>query len=331
MLMSESVETCCMTAYSEPVVDFGAHLYPREVFPEEYVGTPFQDAIGPVHHSPDEFVEWFRAGGIDQAVVSMPYYMGHDDLEAVSNANDALLAAVTRHDRLYGLCSIPVGAGGTAAAAEFERCLDAGFHGGALPTKADGRELVDESLQPVLSVAARRGAPLLVHPKLHDSLHPGALDDEYLLNAIFGREMALAESICKVIHDDVFDRYDGLNLVYHHLGGNLGAMIGRIHLQLDPGRWPGRQESVTAYDSFVAQLREHVYMDTSGFFGYSRPLETALSAVPPSNVMFGTDAPYEPRSAAELSLFIETVDGVVASEDTGAVFGETALDLLAGV
>lgn len=313
------------------VVDFGAHLYPESAFPETYVGTGFQDAIGPIHYSADRLLKRFDAAGVDRAVVSMPYYMGHADREAVAAANDALLEVVAARDRLYGLCSIPVAAGGRAAAEEFERCLDRGYHGGALPTKADGLELVDEELGPVLATADGHGAPLLVHPKLHESLHPGALDDDYLLNAIFGREVALAESVCKVIHDGVLDRHPDLNLVYHHLGGNVAGMLGRIHLQLDPGRWPGRQERVVSYDAFREQLESRIFVDSCGFFGYEQPLETTLDAFPASNVVFGTDAPYEPRSVDELASFVRTVETVVPGNEVDAVLGDTAIDLLVNV
>ncbi len=310
------------------VVDFGAHCYPETVFPDVYAGTAFQSSIGTVHHDVEAFTGLLQEGGIDAAVLSMPYYMGGADRDAIERANDALLEAVAGDERLYGLCSLPVAAGGDVAATELERCLEQGFHGGAVPTKVDSVELIDAAFAPVLETADRFGAPLLVHPKLHDSLHPDVLDDTYLLNAIFGREMALAESISKVIHTGVLEDYPDVRLVYHHLGGNLAAMLGRIHLQLDDGRWPTRQDHVKPFDDFVDDLRDRVYVDTSGFFGYVRPLETALDLFPPSNVLFGTDAPYEPRSPAELAEFVDTVERVVPDRAVEGVLGDNARCLL---
>lgn len=310
-------------------IDFGAHLYPESVIPDALVGSALDEMLGGQLRDPADLRAMYDAGGIDGAVLSQPFYMGASDAEATARANDALLDVVEADESLYGLAAIPVSAGGEAAAAEFERSLDAGYHGGALETETDGIELVDGELEPVFEVADRTGAPLLVHPKLHDSLGVGALDDDLMLNAIFGREVAMAESICKVIHGDVLDRYPDLNLVFHHLGGNLASMMGRVHLQLDPGRWPG-QEAVKDYEEFVHALESRVYVDTAGFFGYEAPLRATLEEFPVSNVLFGTDYPFEPRDAGELSDFEGAVESV-AGDDADRILESNALDLLVNV
>ncbi|NHN42994.1 amidohydrolase [Halorubellus sp. JP-L1] len=307
-------------------IDFGAHLFPLDTFPEPIDNGPVRDVIGPMLHDPDHLLETYAAAGISHAALSQPYYMGHEDADAVATANDALLDIVDAHEAFYGLAAIPVSAGGDAAAREFERALDAGYNGGALETKTNGVELTDDALEAVFDVAEARDAPILVHPKLHESLHPDALSDDWKLNAIFGREAALSESISKVIHEGVLDRHPDLDLVYHHLGGNIASMLGRIHIQLDDGRWPG-QERVKPYDAFLEQLRDRIYLDSSGFFGYEAPLRNALDAVPASNVLFATDYPFEPRDDAELSSFVDTVE-TVAPDDADAVLHDNAERLL---
>ncbi|WP_255152299.1 amidohydrolase family protein [Halorarius halobius] len=307
------------------VFDFGAHLHPENVLPESF--EQFEPYLGAHHTDIEEYVRWCEEAGIDGAALSQPYYMGHGDGEATATANDALLAEIDDYDQFHGLAAIPTAAGGETAAAEFERCLDAGYSGGALATKSDGIELNDPEVEPVLAVAADRGVPLLVHPKLNESLHPEALDDTYRLNAIFGREAALSESIFKVIHDGVLDRYPDLDLVFHHLGGNIAAMLGRIHLQLDPGRWPG-QEHVKGYEAFKTQLEQRVYVDTSGFFGYSAPVRVALEAFPSTQLLFGTDAPYEPRPPEEGRAFADAIAEVTSRADADRILGGNARDLL---
>lgn len=310
-------------------VDFGGHLFPESVFPEPIRAGPMSDLLGPRLSDPDRVAELYDAAGIDSVVLSQPFYMGSSD-PAVPEANDALLDVVEAYDQFYGLAAIPVAAGGAEAAAEFERSLEAGYHGGALETKTEGVELTDESLEPVFDVAEAHGAPILVHPKLHESLHPEALDDTYLLNAIFGREAALSESICKVIHEGVLDRHPDLNLVYHHLGGNIASMLGRVHLQLDAGRWPG-QGAVTDYDEFKRQLEERIYVDTSGFFGYERPLRATFEELPVSQVLFGTDYPFEPRDEAELASLEASIGRTLSRRDTRRVLEDNALELLVNV
>lgn len=72
----------------------------------------------------------------------------------------------------------------------------------------------------------------MVHPKLHDSLHPEAFEDGYLSNAIFGREMALCESVYKTVCEGIPTEYTDVKLVYHHTGGSVASMLGRIELYL---------------------------------------------------------------------------------------------------
>jgi predicted TIM-barrel fold metal-dependent hydrolase len=305
--------------------DFGAHLHPASVVPDGMAA--FDEYVGPKHTDVDACAEWFDAVGVVGAALSQPYFMGHGDAEATAEANDALLEAISGYPQFYGLAAIPTAAGGQAAAEEFERCLEAGYHGGALETKSDGIELDDREVEPILEIADRTGVPVLVHPKLNESLHPDVLDDRYRLNAIFGREAALSESIFKVIHDGVLDRYPDLTLVYHHLGGNVASMLGRVHLQLDAGRWPG-QDRVLDYEEFKTRLETRLYYDTSGFFGYRAPLETTLREIPSSQVLFGTDSPYEARTEGEYRELVETVEEAASSADARKVLADNALELL---
>jgi predicted TIM-barrel fold metal-dependent hydrolase len=310
-------------------VDFGGHMFPEPVFPEPIRQGPLSDILGPRLSDPDRVAELYEAAGIDSVVLSQPFYMGSSD-PAVPQANDALLDVIERYDQFYGLAAIPVAAGGEEAATEFERALSAGYHGGALETKTEGIELTHESLRPVFDVAERHDAPIMVHPKLHDSVHPDALDDKYRLNAIFGREAALSESIFKVIHEGVLKRHPDLNLVFHHLGGNIASMLGRVHLQLDAGRWPG-QEAVTDFPEFKRQLEERVYVDTSGFFGYDRPLRATLEEMPVSQLLFATDYPFEPRDEQELAQLEASVGRTLSRQDTEKVLEGNALELLTNI
>lgn len=311
------------------IVDWGAHLYPREVFPEEfYADNPLVDRLGPVFWDPAAAAERFAASRIDAAVLSQPLYMGHEDAAETARANDALLEVVEEHDQFYGLAAVPVAAGGTAAAEELERALAAGYHGGALPARAGGVGLIDEALEPVLEVADDAGAPLFVHPELHDSLHPGAFDDTYLLNAIFGREASLATSVCEVIHAGVLDRYPDVSLVYHHFGGNVAAMMGRIKLQLEAGRWPDRQDDVKPFEEFRAQFEERIHVDTAGFFAHHAPVRDALEVLPPEGLLLGTDHPFEPRDADELDAYVAAIEERVPQRTARRILGGNALDLL---
>lgn len=313
-----------------PIVDFGGHIVVNGYVPDFM--EPLDDIIGPAHNDPDLVLERYQEAGIDRVVLSQPPYMGYSDFDSVRESNDVLLDVIEDYEEFYGLAAIPTPAGGEEAAAELERCLENGFNGGALETMSDGIELDNPEVGPIFDIAEKYKAPLLVHPKIDVSLHEevDVLSDKYRLNAIFGREAALSESIFKLVHQDILDDRSDLNLVFHHLGGNIASMLGRAHLHLDIGRWPN-QDEVKPFHEFKRILEERVYLDTSGFWGYHAPFRTTLEEFPSSQILFGTDAPYEVRSAGELHDHAKSVAENASKTDADSILGGNTLDLLVNV
>ena len=154
------------------------------------------------------------------------------------------------------------------------------------------------------------------------------LTDRYRSNSIFGREVTLMDSMCKVIHEGVLDRYPNLNLVYDHTGGNIASNLGRIEYQLDTDRWPGDHQHIKGWEEFRAQLEERIYLKLSGYYGYHAPLRATLEEFPASKVLFGTDFPMEVRTADELAMCVETVDDLTGGTDARRIFSENVADLL---
>ncbi|MXV60521.1 amidohydrolase family protein [Natronorubrum sp. JWXQ-INN-674] len=308
------------------VIDFGAHLYPDQVIPTGLQDRFRSTDVEPRLSCPDTLLSFYDDAGIDAAVLSQPPYMSSTDAAATAEANDRLLEIVDNNDRFYGLAAIPTRAGGEIAAAEFERCLENGYHGGAIETMAGEKGYVYEDVRPVFDVAEAWNAPILVHPKLHESLHPKVLDERFYLNRTFGREVALLADLFAVIHGGVLDQHPELALVYHHLGGNVGSMMGRIRLQLDPERWPDESDA-KSFDEFRTQLRERVYVDTSGFFGDETATQAAVDELGADNVVFGSDYPFEPRTPTELKTLVESA-ATAAGDRSREVCFENAESLL---
>lgn len=316
------------------VIDFAAHCH---VYPD---GVSY-DAVDaelerPVYRDVDEYARYYEEAGIDGAVLSQTPFMGGDVVEEVRAANDALREGFVDRDTYFGLASLPTAAGGTEAAAEFERCLDAGFNGAGIETESGSVEIHDEKLDPVLEVANRTGAPLFVHPKLDDSVGADRLDDAWLLNAVLGRDAALCSSLVTAIHTGVLDRFPDLNLVYHHLGGNVASALGRFHNQYEkfsPEGWMGEDpgEPFKEYPEFLAQLEERIYVDTSGYYGYPGPLRNALEVFPTSQLLFGTDFPFETRTHEDFDDNVYPVIDQASRRDASAILGSNTLDLLVNV
>lgn len=308
------------------IIDFSAHHHPEDMLPQPLVDSGLVDRVGSKLYRHEDLAAHYEQAGYDGAVLSQPFYMGGDDVNLVAEANDGLLEIIDDYDEFYGLAALPVSAGGDVAAAEFERCLDNGYHGGGIETKTDGIELIDADLEPVFEVAQSRDVPLFVHPKLDESLHPDALDDTYLLNAVFGREIALCESICKAIYEGVLNAYPELKLVYHHTGGNLASLLGRVELHLRDGWWPN-QEKLPSREAFFGDL-EKIYVDTAGFNAAHTPVRAAVETFPTTNVLLGTDCPFEARTVDDMAAFVDAIEDCTDTETGERVLGGNALELL---
>lgn len=318
-----------------PLVDFASHYYPD--IPDELAAK--HDDIERFDGSPictdlDTFLDRYQAAGIDKAVLSQPFYMGARgarDVDAIAAVNDALLDEIESYDQFFGLAAIPVSEGGEPAAQELDRCLDAGYNGGALETRSDGIELIDDEVEPVFEVANRTGAPLMVHPNssFQEDSSPGptGADDQWLINSTMGTEFALAESLIKVVHEGVLERYPDLTLVFHHNGGNLPSMLSRIEMWLNRTHRSG-EPHLKSYPEFARHMEERVYIDTAGYYGDPGAFSNTFESFPASQVLFGTDFPYETLQTETFEKIITTIEQLVPGVEAERVLGKNTLELL---
>ena len=144
--------------------------------------------------------------------------------------------------------------------------------------------------------------------------------------------IALAASLSKVVHTGVLDRDPDLTLVYHHLGGNIASALGRVRNQFEkfsPEGWLGSApEPYKPWPAFRAQLEDRIYIDTSGYDGAPGPLRNALSAFPTSQVLFGTDFPFETRTRADVDAIVDPILAEASGTDAAAILGGNARTLL---
>lgn len=310
------------------IIDFGAHFCPSSP-PDDKDGHQFiKEQQGAALYADIEALRnRYAEAGVDGVTLSREDVIGSDDVEKVRRENDAMLEIAQKHDDIYTLAAIPTGAGSDQAAAELRRCLQSGHHGGVIRTESNGIELHHVEVESIFEVASQFEAPLMVHPKVHDSLHPEVLNDEWRLNAIFGREVAVCESIFKVVHSGVLDRFPDLDLVFHHLGGNIASMIGRIRGELDERDWPDT-EQLKPYTEFRTQLERRVMLDTAGFYGDPAAFRATFNVFSPSNILFGSDFPYETRTAEDFRNIISTIQECCTESETRDVLGRNARSLL---
>lgn len=317
-----------MSANDRAVIDFGGHLNPSAEGGGSF--SHIEAREGPIHRDVEAAWERFQAGGLTGSVLSMSRYIGNDDLEDSRAANDEFLELLDPYDELYALAALPNGVGGQAAAEELERCLENGYNGGAVQTTANGHDITDEEFEPVWEVADDTGAPILLHPLVHDSLGPDVLDNYYEINSIYGREVAIARAVTTMIHDGVFDRYPDLTLVAHHSAGNIAAMTGRIRGILKDSRRGPDDPDIKSDDEFLEQLGNRLYLDSSGYEGDPRVYRLALDVFSPEQILLGTDFPYETRTTEEFQNVIAGIEEA-AGDDADRILGQNPFDIMVNV
>lgn len=278
-----------------------------------------------------EYAAYCEAAGIDGVVLSQVDYMGSDDATETRQANDTLYWETDDYNRFYCLAALPTSAGVDAAADEFDRCLENGLNGGAINTTSVETLTQIDEMAPVFEVADGAGAPILIHPRLSDSLRSPLLEDA-LMNGVFGREMALAITLTKIIHSGILDKYQDLNLIFHHLAGNISGFLPRMHNQMSKFRPlfepPAAQKSLITYEKFHSTLTDRVFIDTAGYRGNRQVLRAALDSFPTSQILFGTDFPFETRSVDDFNRIRQPILEETTPEVAADILSGNVLDLL---
>lgn len=152
----------------ELVVDVHTHIFPPSICRDRQACFEGEAAFRLLYDSPksrladaENLISAMDAQGVD---VSVTFGFPWRNAERFRRHNDYVLESVARYpDRLVGLCCLDAAA--PEAAAEVERCLDAGLSGaGELAFYQEG--IGDSSLrrlEPVMQVCAERNAPVMIH------------------------------------------------------------------------------------------------------------------------------------------------------------------------
>lgn len=275
------------------IIDFHTHIFPPEVRDNREALLQRDPTFGEMYASP-------RAGlagaedllrGMDEAGVDVSVALGFawSDHEQCARHNDYLLeTAASSGGRILPFCTVDLNVG-EAALREVERCAAAGAHGlGELRPDSQGWDLDGPQGDALIQLAARHGLILLFHvtePVGHE--YPGKRGLEL---ASFYRFLARAK---------------GVAVVGAHLAGGLPLYASM----------PSTRETLAA-----------VYADTAALRYLYDPavLKPAAAALGGERLLFGSDFPLAPQSAA-----LEDIRRGGLDEDVlAAVLGGTARRLL---
>ena len=177
--------------------------------------------------------------GIGHAVLSLTPVMGvesqniEDALPIARAVNDAAAEACAAHpDRFSALATLPV-ADVEAASEEFERALDLpGIVGGLLPSDGFLSIRRAEKMRPLIEVADRYGAVVLVHyGKIADdpeAPRPDLSDTRDLRIGTLDMQARLSSNMITFCMTDFLDDYPDVTVMSHNLGGNIPYEVERL-------------------------------------------------------------------------------------------------------
>jgi aminocarboxymuconate-semialdehyde decarboxylase len=214
--------------------------------------------------------------------------------------------------------SVPLGAGGEAAAAELEYAMTTlGLKGVEVLAHVGDNELSDPSLEPFWSRAAALGAIVFIHPA---SFTEARRFGKYYFNNVIGNPLDTTMALHYLIFDGVLERYPGLKIIASHGGGFLPSYSGRID-----HAWGARTDAHGSLPHPPSFYLKKMYLDTIVFT--PDQLAYLANTFGVEKILLGTDYPYDMGEydplghIASVRSFSDTDRTAIAGGNARALFG----------
>ncbi len=217
-------------------------------------------------------------------------------------ANDSMADLVRAHPgRFPGfIASLPLN-DADASVAELERAVTAlGALGVQVFSNVNGVPLDDERFFPLFATADRLACPILLHPARGAGFadYPGESKSKYEIWWTFGWPYETSAAMQRLVFSRLFERLPSIKIVAHHLGAMIPYFEGRIGYGLDQF---GARTSDEDYGALLASMPKRPYdyfkmfwADTA-VFGSAAATECGLKFFGPDQVVFASDAPFDPE------------------------------------
>ena len=214
-------------------------------------------------------------------------------------ANDGLAEVVMKHPRHFVGWSalLPMNAP-EAAAKEAERVLANGANAIQLATNADGVPLDAPQFLPVFEVIANSGKPVLLHPARTRDMpdYPTEKYSKYEICSVLGWPYETGVTLARLVFSGIIDRFPGLKIIAHHLGGVIPYLEGRVAHSFDQ---LGVRTSDEDYSLVLKSLKKRPYDYFKDFYG-DTAVEGARAATicgldffRADHVLFASDCPFD--------------------------------------
>ncbi len=223
-------------------------------------------------------------------------------LDLATLANDEMADLVRLFpDRFPGfIASLPLNHA-EESVTELQRAItQLGAVGVQIFSNVNGVPLDDARFLPLFEEADRLRCPIFLHPARGASVadYPGEPRSKYEIWWTFGWPYETSVAMQRLVFSRLFDRLPTLKIVAHHLGAMIPYFEGRIGYGLDQF---GSRTADEDYTGLLQSLGKRPYdyfkmfwADTA-VFGSRAATECGLSFFGAEQVMFASDAPFDPE------------------------------------
>jgi aminocarboxymuconate-semialdehyde decarboxylase len=298
----------------DTIVDIYCHIFPDKFFQEMNRIAPKLGNIGArlrgvkkLFDLDERFREMDRFGDYRE-IISLPnppiedFATGDVGLALARIGNDAMAELCAQHPRRFPTFVAAVSMSDVeGSVAEARRAVtELGAGGIQIFTNVAGKPLDDPAFEPIFKVMAELDRPIWLHPARTAAMTDYASEPKsrYEMWWCFGWPYETSVAMVRLVFSGVFDRYPGLKIITHHLGGMIPFYDGRI----GPGlQVLGSRTIDEDYSKVLPSLkRPHLdylhdfYGDTALFGGGIQAVRCGLEFFGAEHVVFATDTPLGP-------------------------------------
>jgi len=214
-------------------------------------------------------------------------------------ANDGMAELVRRYpDRYIAFtASMPMN-NPDAAAKEAERAIrDLDARGIQVFTNVLGKPLTAPEFQPLFEICWKADLPVWIHP-IRGPNFPDYLGEKESRDEIwftFGWPYETSATMTRLVFAGLFDRYPGIKIITHHMGGMIPFFRGKIAVSFeqifagggaDPRRAPAGLKQ-------PAEHYYHLFYGDTALSGSLAATACGLDFFGAANALFATDAPFD--------------------------------------
>jgi len=304
----------------DALIDLYCHIYPERFFEAMNKAAPKLGNIAArlrgvrkIYDLDARFREMDEFGDYRQ-VISLPNPPLEDiappgqALGLARIANDAMAELCRKHpDRFAGFVAAVALTDVMGSVEEAKRAIgELGAAGVQTFSPLAGRPLDEPAFEPFFAAMAKLDRPIWLHPARTAAMpdYPAETKSRFEMWWCFGWPYDTSVAMVRLVFCGLFDRYPGLNIITHHLGGMIPYYDGRIGPGLEV---LGARTTDEDYSRILPSLkRPHLdylrdfYADTAMFGGGKHALRCGLDFFGADKVVFATDTPLGPiRPAIE--------------------------------